>query len=151
MPNHAISIFGGALLAGLAQSFTVYLLAVIMQLSVTDFSIFLGSLLTTGDAVWAGRLVWAVMAILWSMLFLVARQYLPGPPLQQGLLYGLSIWVLSTGILLPLLGTVVGTGIPHPGWFGLGFGGLPAAITSLLAHLSFGGVLGFYVGSLARV
>ncbi len=63
--------------------------------------------------------------------------WLAGSPAQRGMTWGLLLWLISQGIVLPALGD---------GFFGARTGGFMAAIGSLLGHVAYGLVLGFVAG-----
>jgi hypothetical protein len=65
-------------------------------------------------------------------------------PTAAGLLFGVALWVLAQTVAVPLLGWL-GDARPAPGVLAwrLGPG---AAIASLVAHLAYGGTLGWVYG-----
>lgn len=135
-------VIRGGLMAGLAQTAAVYVITAIFGLAVSDMSAFVGGVLVGSSpaAVAVGRWLFALMALIWAFVYRAVGPALPGPTWQRGLLYGGLVWAFSTAVLLPLLATISTAG-PHPGLFGLGFGGASAALTSLAAHLVYGVVL----------
>lgn len=137
-----LKVVRGGLMAGLAQTATVYVIAAVFGLSVADVSAFLGGVLvgSSSAAVGVGRWLFALMALVWAFVFRSVGPALPGSTWQRGVLYGALVWAVSTGLLLPLLSSLSVDG-PRPGLFGLGFGGAAAAFTSLSAHLVYGAVL----------
>lgn len=140
--HSALRVAGAGLTAGLAQTAAVYVLAAVFDLTVTDMSAFVGSVLAgpAPAAIAAGRWLFALMAVIWAFLYRRVGPGLPGPAWQRGLLFGGLVWAFSTVALLPLLAAVASSGT-RPGLFGLGFGGVPAALTALTAHLVYGVVL----------
>lgn len=70
-------------------------------------------------------------------------------PGVAGLLFGLMLWLLAQAVAVPLLGAMASaagslTG-PTPGFLAIGLGP-GAASGSLIAHLGYGGTLGFVYG-----
>lgn len=140
----------GAVFAGLATIFWVYLFATIIRLALGDAALFVGSFMTaaaTKGTLWLGRFILIGMALLWGALYPAIRRILPGEEWQRGLIYGLLIWLVSTTLILPYLALVhPQPGITEaPGMFALGFGGVSSLILSLTAHLLFGVLLGAWV------
>lgn len=137
-----IKVVRSGLLAGLAQTAAVYVLSVVLGSAVSDMSTFVGGVLVgpTAAAVGVGRWLFALMALVWAFVYRRTAHALPGTIVQRGLLFGALVWAFSTGLLLPLLSLLVTDG-PSPGFFGFGFGGASAALTSLTAHLVYGTVL----------
>lgn len=70
-------------------------------------------------------------------------------PAVAGLLFGLMLWLVAQVIAVPLLGAIASAGGsltgPAPGFLAMGLGP-GAAVASLIAHLSYGGTLGFVYG-----
>lgn len=141
-------LVGGAV-AGLAQSVSVYLLASLLGARLGQLVPFLGNFARIGPARNAviGGLVFGVMALAWAVLYSSIREELPGASgWQRGAIFGLAVWLASTAIILPLLAAAVPLSLDAtPGLLALGFG-TRAALTSLLAHLVYGGVLGGFLG-----
>ncbi|MCI0462368.1 MAG: hypothetical protein L0Z62_35905, partial [Gemmataceae bacterium] len=55
-----------------------------------------------------------------------------------GITWGVILWVLAQVVVMPMMGA---------GLFSANAGGLMAAMGSLLGHLVYGGLLGFFAGS----
>jgi len=145
-------VLAGALMAGLVQSVLVYAVAAAVGLRVGEAASFLGSLAgrDTTTARWVGLSLFWVMALVWGMLYPRLAAFLPGSPGLRGLLYGALVWLVSTGIIWPILGAIPTVGshaAAEPGVLGLGFGGWRAALTSAVAHLGYGWVLGWWTGA----
>lgn len=66
-----------------------------------------------------------------------AYRGLLGPPLVRGLVFGLLLWLVSQLLIGPVMGA---------GPFSAYAGGLPAALDSLLLHLTYGAVLALLAG-----
>lgn len=132
----------GALGAAAITAF-MYVAGAIAGLVLGDASRFLGSIAGAEGAALprAGGVVLLVMAFVWAFLFRRVRESLPGSSLMRGVLFGLLVWAVSTGVLWPLLQAWRPASVA-PGWFGLGLGGTGAMITSALAHIVYGLVLG---------
>src|SRR5262245_38042141 len=60
-----------------------------------------------------------------------------GGPAVRGMTWGLVLWMVSQGILMPLLGA---------GFFSAQAGGTRAALDSLIGHLTYGLILGVGAG-----
>lgn len=60
---------------------------------------------------------------------------------RAGLLYGVALWLFAQMVAVPILGELGGAQ-PSPGWFALQLGP-GAALASLVAHLAYGGTLGW--------
>ena len=65
-------------------------------------------------------------------------RFLLGPTYVKGLTFGLTLWLASQLIVLPMIGA---------GVFSSHMGGVRAAGTLLLAHLIYGALLGWLAGS----
>ncbi|GKW50853.1 DUF6789 family protein [Halomonas sp. NCCP-2165] len=75
----------------------------------------------------------AVGTLVWGMLFGLLAPYLPGRSgARRGLLFGLVAWLVVMVTVFPMAGS---------GLFGMGFG-LVAPLSTLLAHVVFGLVIG---------
>ncbi len=140
----------GAVFAGLATIFWVYLFATIIRLALGDAALFVGSFMTaaaTEGTLWLGRFILIATALLWGALYPVVRRVLPGEEWQRGLIYGLLVWLVSTTLILPYLALVHPQPgiVEEPGMLALGFGGVSALLLSLTAHLLFGVLLGVWV------
>ena len=64
----------------------------------------------------------------------VARQWLPGPKVVQGILWGLVLWVVAMFVMSPMMGK---------GFF---MGGMPQGVAAFLAHVVYGALLGAIAG-----
>lgn len=137
-----LRVIRGGLMAGLAQTAAVYVIAAAFGLPVSGVSQFLGGVLVGASpaAVTVGRWMLAVIALIWAFVFRRIGPSLPGAAWQRGALYGVLVWAFSTGVLFPLL-AAVSESAPRPGLFGLGLGGASAAFTALTAHIVYGIVL----------
>lgn len=65
-------------------------------------------------------------------------RFLPGPTYMKGLTFGLTLWLASQLLVLPMIGA---------GVFSSHMGGVRAAWTLLLGHLIYGVLLGWLAGS----
>lgn len=73
-------------------------------------------------------------------------------PMRAGFTYGTALWLFAQAIAVPSLGALAGLvhgGGYSPGFFAIRLGA-SAAFGSLVAHLAYGGVLGFVYGCLFR-
>lgn len=132
----------GALGAAAITAF-MYVAGAIAGLSLGDASRFLGSIVgaQAANVSFAGGVILLIMAFVWAFVFRRVRYSLPGSSLMRGALFGLLVWAVSTAVLWPLLQALRAAPI-SPGWFGLGLGGGGAMVTSCLAHVTYGLVLG---------
>ncbi|WP_355659626.1 DUF6789 family protein [Halomonas salifodinae] len=74
-----------------------------------------------------------VGSLVWGLLFGLLAPYLPGrSDVRRGLLFGLVAWLVVMVTVFPMAGS---------GLFGMGFG-LVAPLSTLLAHVVFGLVIG---------
>ena len=64
----------------------------------------------------------------------VARQWLPGPKVVRGVLWGLVLWVVAMFVMSPMMGK---------GFF---MGGMPQGVAAFLAHVVYGALLGAIAG-----
>ncbi|HEX6970981.1 MAG TPA: hypothetical protein VF234_02035 [Limnochordia bacterium] len=138
-------LVGGAL-AGLAQAMAVYVCAGLLGAQLGGFFSLLAQVARAGGGREGaiGGLIVAAMALVWAGVYAVVRDGLPGGSgWGRGLLFGLGIWLLGAGLLVPALGWMAAS-TATPGLFGLGFG-TPAALTALIAHAVYGIVLGAYL------
>lgn len=88
------------------------------------------------------------LALAWAYVAWVEPRLAFGPG-TSGLLFGVLLWVLAQAVAVPLLGWVAGLvsggGVATPGLLSIRLG-LGAAVGSLVAHLAYGGVLGYVYG-----
>lgn len=142
----------GALLAGMVQSAFVVAAASVLRVPLGRFTLFLGGLFTQDatTAILLGRIAFWAMAFVWGLLFVHFRRFVAEwsrSAVITGLLYGLLIWLVSSGLILPALaGIATRAGLStDPGLFGFGWGGLTAAMIALVAHLLYGWVLAAFL------
>ena len=64
----------------------------------------------------------------------VTRQWLPGPNVVRGILWGLVLWVIAMFVMSPMMGK---------GFF---MGGMPQGAAALVAHVVYGAILGAVAG-----
>ena len=79
----------------------------------------------------------AIGILLLPVLYVWAFRWLMGTPLVRGLIAGLLLWLVSQLLIGPVMGA---------GPFSAYVGGIPAAIDSLLLHLTYGALLGSITG-----
>src|ERR1035438_5455148 len=65
---------------------------------------------------------------------LLLRHYLPGSALVRGLIWGFILWMIMEVAVMPMLGA---------GVFGINGPGMMGAVAALMAHLVYGGLLGW--------
>jgi hypothetical protein len=65
---------------------------------------------------------------------LLLRRYLPGSALVRGPILGSILWMMMEVAVMPMLGT---------GVFGINGPGMMGAVAALMAHLVYGGLLGW--------
>ena len=89
------------------------------------------------QAPWAvGMLAHLMMGILvFPLLYgLLLRRYLPGSVLVRGLIWGFILWMVMEVAVMPMLGA---------GVFRINGPGMMGAVAALMAHLVYGGLLGW--------
>ena len=64
----------------------------------------------------------------------VVRQWLPGPNVVRGIVWGLFLWVIAMFVMSPMMGK------------GLFMGGIPQGVAALVAHVVYGAILGAVAG-----
>jgi hypothetical protein len=62
---------------------------------------------------------------------------LPGGPTVKGITWGVILWLLAQGVVMPIMGG---------GFFSANAGGVMAALGSFLGHVIYGGLLGAIAG-----
>jgi uncharacterized membrane protein YagU involved in acid resistance len=70
--------------------------------------------------------------IVWGIAYALLVRHLPGPPVVQGLIFGVIAWLAMMIVFMPLVGHAL---------FGLDLG-MPAVVITLILHVVYGGVLG---------
>jgi len=83
-----------------------------------------------------GMVIHLMMGILIFPLVygIVLRRYLPGSALVRGLIWGSILWMMMEVAIMPMLGV---------GVFGINGPGMMGAVAALMAHLVYGGLLGW--------
>ena len=134
---------GAGFVATLAMTLLLYV-PPLMGLPRMDMAALLGSLLVqqTGSGGWWAGLIWHFIngTFIFSLLYAYGLySVLPGKPWAKGLEWGLTLWVLSEIIVMPLVGMgFFSTRAPETGI---------AIYWLLMGHLLYGIVLGAIVGS----
>ena len=64
----------------------------------------------------------------------VTRQWMPGPSVVRGILWGLVLWVIAMFVMSPIMGK------------GLFMGGMPQGVAAFVAHVVYGAILGAIAG-----
>ena len=78
-------------------------------------------------------------AVLFPTIFVFALlRFLPGTTLVKGLIWGGILWAMLEILVMPMMGM---------GIFGSSGPGMKGAVAALLAHLVYGALLGWIVGS----
>lgn len=119
----------GGLLGTLLQTIMVYGVAPMLMGRPVDMAAMLGHYCD------AGMLAHAVSGgVLFPLGYVaLASNWLPGPAVVKGMLWGMILWGVTEGIMAPMLGA---------GVFSAALGGLPAAARALLGYLVYGATLG---------
>lgn len=149
-PDAALTWSSG-FLATLAITTIMYVLPAI-GLSQVDLPIYVAHLFVD-DAVRAAAVglgIHLLVGFAFAWLYVEAVEpRLTLDPGTSGLLFGLLLWVLAQAVAVPLLGwaatLVRDTTLETPGLFSMRLG-LGAAVGSLVAHLAYGGTLGYVYG-----
>jgi uncharacterized membrane protein YagU involved in acid resistance len=76
-------------------------------------------------------------SILFPLSFAFLDEWLPGPWLVKGLIWGAILWLFAGVLAMPMSGS---------GFFGYNAGGLRTVATSLAGHLAYGGLQGLIAG-----
>jgi len=129
-PNLSVVLVGG-LLATPAMTVLMYMLAPVFGIN-TDIVAMLGEVLGGWKM---GMLIHILNgAVIFPAIFaFLFYRFLPGPPIVEGIGFGLVLWLTSQAIVMPIMGA---------GFFSARIGGLKAVIASLLGHAVYGGLLG---------
>lgn len=141
-----ILIFASGFLATLAMTTILYVLPLV-GLGQVDLPIWTARLFVS-DPVKAGALGLALHLFLgFGYAWLFADQVEPrlriGPG-RTGLLFGVALWLFAQTAAVPVLG-VLGGVQPSPGFLAIRLGP-GAALASVIAHLAYGGTLGWVYG-----
>jgi uncharacterized membrane protein YagU involved in acid resistance len=75
-----------------------------------------------------------VFALIYAFIFF---RFLPGAPLQKGLLSGVIFWLGLEAVMMPMIGG---------GFFSSQMGGLKVVVAALIAHVVYGAALGGIAG-----
>ncbi len=144
--REGILIFASGFLATLAMTTIMYVLP-LLGLGQVDLPLWVARLFVA-QPVKAAALGLAIHLVLgFGYAWLYADQVEPRlrlRPAAAGLVFGTALWVLAQAMAVPLLGWL-GEAQPAPGILAwrLGPG---AALASLVAHLAYGGTLGWVYG-----
>lgn len=157
-------IFAGGFLATLAMTTIMFVLPLIglgptaLPLWVArlfgqvDFPLWVAHVLTANPGGAAAFAVGLHVFLGFGYAWLYAGQVEPRlrvRPGVAGLWFGFVLWLFAQAVAVPLLGAVAsaagGLTGPAPGVFAIGLGP-EAALASLIAHLAYGGTLGFVYG-----
>ena len=132
--HYIIKAMAGGLLGTLLQTITVYGVAPMMAGQSMDMAAMLEHSCAPGMLAHflSGGVIFSLGYILLS------SQFLSGPPVLQGMLWGGFIWFVAEVIMAPMLGAEI---------FSTALGGLPAALRALLGYLVYGAILGSVVGT----
>jgi uncharacterized membrane protein YagU involved in acid resistance len=132
--HYIVKAIVGGLLGTLLQTITVYGVAPMMASQFTNVAAMLAHSCAPGMLVHflSGGMIFSLGYILLS------SQFLSGPPVLQGMLWGGLIWCVAEIIMAPMLGAEI---------FSTALGGLPAALRALLGYLVYGATLGSVVGT----
>ena len=133
-------LFSAGLAGTLAMTAMMYVMAPMMGVHM-DIAAMLGSMM--GGSWMAGM---AVHLMNGSFVFPLAFGYLaaprlPGPAAARGSLFGVALWLVAQGMVMPMMGA---------GLFSADAGGAAAAGASLMAHLVYGAILGGLSGQAER-
>lgn len=135
-PDITRAILGG-FVGTVAITLMMYFVAPMMVGMKMDIAGMLGTLL--GDSWWAGLGMHVLNGtIIFPLIYaFVLYGVLPGRPAVKGITWGVILWVLAQVVVMPMMGA---------GLFSANAGGLMAAMGSLLGHVVYGWLLGFFRG-----
>lgn len=148
-PDAALTWSSG-FLATLAITTTMYLLPAV-GLPQVDLPLWLARLFVADPVQVAavGLAVHLVAGFAFAWLYVEqAEPRLTWGPGTSGLVFGAGLWFFVQTVAVPALGTIghaLGPASIEPGFLSARFG-IGAAAASLLAHLAYGGVLGYVYG-----
>ncbi|MGC8536809.1 MAG: DUF6789 family protein [Rhizomicrobium sp.] len=132
LSNVLLLVLGG--LAGtLALTFMMMFVAPMMGVRM-DIAASLAAMLHAPRAV--GLLLHFMMGtLIFSTIYgYLLQGRLPGPGLVQGMIWGSILWLMLESFVMPMMGK---------GFFGASGPGMKGAVAALLAHLVYGGLLGW--------
>lgn len=131
----------GGLAGTLVMTAMMYFVAPMMMGMPMDIAAMLGSML---GGSWAAGMAMHFMlgTVVFPALYaLVLYAKLPGAPAMRGALWGVALWLMAQLVVMPMMGG---------GLFSSQMGGMMAAVSSLLGHLVYGGLLGAIAGAPER-
>lgn len=141
--HDGVMILASGFLGTLAMTTIMYVLPLV-GLGQVDLPLWTARLFVN-SAVTAGALGLAIHLVLgFGYAWLFADQVEPRlrfATTRAGLMFGVVLWLFAQTIAVPMLG-VLGGARPSPGWFAVHLGP-GAALASLVAHLAYGGTLGW--------
>lgn len=134
--NLVRSLLGG-LVGTAVMTAMMYVVAPMMGLHM-DIAEMLGSML--GHNWMAGMMMHFVNGtIIFPLIYgYLLYAWLPGGPMVKGTAWGVILWLLAQGMVMPMMGA---------GFFSMAMGGMMAAMGSLIGHVLYGGILGAIAGA----
>lgn len=138
-PNVGRAIVGG-FVGTLMMTLMMYFVAPMMGVKM-DIAASLGKML---GGSWAlGMMMHFINGtIIFPLIFaFLLYRILPGEAWAKGIYWGLVLWFLAQAIVMPMMGA---------GFFSSAMGGMKAVVASLLAHIVYGGLLGWVAGSASK-
>lgn len=137
MRPSALQPIAGGFVATVVITMMMYWVAPLLLGSPMDIAKMLGDFLGIGRS---GGLV--VHFINGSLIFPLVYAFvlfgvLPGGPVIKGVAFGVALWLIAQGVVMPLMGA---------GFFSANAGGVMASVASLFGHLVYGATLGAISG-----
>ncbi|MFN4261638.1 MAG: DUF6789 family protein [Gemmataceae bacterium] len=129
--------FLGGFVGTVAITMMMYFVAPMMLGQPMDIASMLGSML--GNSWWAGMVLHFVNGtVVFPLIYaFVLYGVLPGGSAVKGIAWGGVLWLLAQVVVMPMMGA---------GFFTANAGGVLAAMSSLMGHLVYGGLLGWIAG-----
>ena len=141
--NRGLRVWGAGLLASLSMAIFLFLIAPEFGAPKIDVVYLYGAsqglaphTSTAQSASWA---LFILGGIVFATLYAVLYSRIPFCGVMKGLIYGSGVFLYASLVHLPILAKLSGA---DPGFLGTGLGGWAVPMTSFLAHLIYGGILG---------
>jgi uncharacterized membrane protein YagU involved in acid resistance len=134
-PNIGRAVLGG-LVGTIVLTMLMYVGAPMMGIPKMDIAATLGSMLGGWTMGMVMHFVNGVFLFPLVYAFVVFSK-LRGSPVTKGILWGVTLWLVASLIVMPMVGAR---------FFGTANGGMMAAVASLMGHIVYGALLGIIAG-----